>query len=152
MHRQYLRRVAVRDKRFVRAALRRKITTVGRVIFNEILDPQMPFYDLSLSSKMLARIIADCYQILGRRATIDLLDRMKRIGFRESTRSGLSFATARRRIGRERRTRGQPSATSVQQARSSGSTPRWASRLRVSPIDRSPNGPLRRGRPVSGRR
>ena len=53
----------------------RKITTVGRVIFNEILDPQMPFYDLSLSSKMLARIIADCYQILGRRATIDLLDR-----------------------------------------------------------------------------
>ncbi len=71
----------------------RKITTVGRVIFNEILDPRMPFYDLSLSSKMLARIIADCYQILGRRATIDLLDRMKMLGFRESTRSGLSFAT-----------------------------------------------------------
>jgi DNA-directed RNA polymerase subunit beta' len=68
-------------------------TTVGRVLFNDILKPYMAYYDLSLSSKHLARIIADCYQQLGRRETIDLLDRMKDLGFRESTRSGLSFAT-----------------------------------------------------------
>ncbi len=67
-------------------------TTVGRVIFNDILNPKMAFYDLALSSKMLARIIADSYQQLGRGKTIDLLDKMKDIGFRESTRSGLSFA------------------------------------------------------------
>lgn len=68
-------------------------TTVGRVLFNDILDRRMAFYDVSLSSKQLARIIADCYLLLGRRVTIELLDRMKDIGFRESTRSGLSFAT-----------------------------------------------------------
>lgn len=68
-------------------------TTVGRVLFNQILHPRMPFYDLALSSKNLSRIIADCYQLLGRRETIELLDRMKVTGFRESTRSGLSFAT-----------------------------------------------------------
>jgi DNA-directed RNA polymerase subunit beta' len=68
-------------------------TTVGRVIFNDILRPAMAFYDLALSGKYLSRIIADCYQQLGRRDTIDLLDRMKEIGFRESTRSGLSFST-----------------------------------------------------------
>jgi DNA-directed RNA polymerase subunit beta' len=68
-------------------------TTVGRVIFNDILNPRMAFYDLPLTSKHLSRIIADCYQQLGRRETIDLLDRMKETGFRESTRSGLSFAT-----------------------------------------------------------
>jgi DNA-directed RNA polymerase subunit beta' len=68
-------------------------TTVGRVLFNDILKPDMAFYDLSLSGKHLSRIIADCYQNLGRRETIDLLDRMKELGFRESTRSGLSFAT-----------------------------------------------------------
>src|SRR5262249_1062663 len=68
-------------------------TTVGRVIFNDILNPRMAFYDLPLSSKHLSRIIADCYQLLGRRETINLLDRMKETGFRESTRSGLSFAT-----------------------------------------------------------
>jgi DNA-directed RNA polymerase subunit beta' len=68
-------------------------TTVGRVVFNDILDSRMAFYDVALSSKQLSRIIADCYQVLGRRATIELLDRMKDTGFRESTRSGLSFST-----------------------------------------------------------
>src|SRR4051812_30168265 len=70
------------------------LTTVGRVLFNDILHPKMAFYDLSLSSKHLSRIIADCYQLLGRKETIDLLDRMKETGFRESTRSGLSFAAS----------------------------------------------------------
>ena len=70
-----------------------RLSAPGRVIFNDILKPQMPFYDLALSGKHLSRIIADCYQILGRRETIDLLDRMKETGFRESTRSGLSFST-----------------------------------------------------------
>src|SRR5437763_224034 len=37
-------------------------TTVGRVIFNDILSPRMAFYDLALSSKHLSRIIADSYQ------------------------------------------------------------------------------------------
>ncbi|MBX9580791.1 MAG: DNA-directed RNA polymerase subunit beta', partial [Gemmataceae bacterium] len=69
-------------------------TTVGRVIFNDILSPKMAFYDLPLGSKYLSRIIADCYQVLGRRETIALLDRMKETGFRESTRSGLSFAAS----------------------------------------------------------
>ena len=68
-------------------------TTVGRVVFNDILHPRMPFYNLTLGQKQLQGIIADCYQILGRRETISLLDRMKDLGFRESTRSGLSFAT-----------------------------------------------------------
>src|SRR5919206_1567482 len=69
-------------------------TTVGRVVFNDILHPKMAFYDLPLGSKYLSRIIADCYQVLGRRETIALLDRMKETGFRESTRSGLSFASS----------------------------------------------------------
>jgi DNA-directed RNA polymerase subunit beta' len=73
-------------------------TTVGRVIFNEILDPRMPFYDLTLDKKALSRIIADCYEMLGRKATIELLDRMKEIGFQEATRSGLSFSTDDLRI------------------------------------------------------
>src|SRR6185312_8787631 len=68
-------------------------TTVGRVIFNDILHPKMPFYNYALGQKQLQGIIADCYQLLGRAETINLLDSMKDIGFRESTRSGLSFAT-----------------------------------------------------------
>jgi len=68
-------------------------TTVGRVIFNEMLPSGMPYYNTPLRSSELATVISDCYDTLGRRATIDLLDDMNRLGFRESTRSGLSFAT-----------------------------------------------------------
>ena len=68
-------------------------TTVGRVIFNAMLPDGMPFYNEAFRSSVLAGVISDCYEILGRRATIDLLDSMNRLGFREATRSGLSFAT-----------------------------------------------------------
>ncbi|HEY2759225.1 MAG TPA: DNA-directed RNA polymerase subunit beta', partial [Pirellulales bacterium] len=68
-------------------------TTVGRVRFNAILPRGMPFYNHPLRSSDLAKVISDCYQILGRRATIDLLDDLNVLGFRESTRSGLSFGT-----------------------------------------------------------
>ncbi len=68
-------------------------TTVGRVIFNMMLPEGMPFYNLPMRSGKLATVISDCYQLLGRRATIILLDDMNQLGFRESTLSGLSFAT-----------------------------------------------------------
>lgn len=68
-------------------------TTVGRVLFNMTLPDGMPYYNIPMRSSELAKVISDCYAILGRRATIDLLDDMNRMGFRQSTRSGLSFAT-----------------------------------------------------------
>jgi len=68
-------------------------TTYGRILFNMMLPEGMDFYNQPLRSGDLAGVISDCYQTLGRRATIDLLDDMNRVGFRESTRSGLSFAT-----------------------------------------------------------
>ncbi len=68
-------------------------TTYGRILFNSILPRGMDFYNLTLKSSDLARVISDCYQRLGRRPTIKLLDDMNQLGFRESTRSGLSFGT-----------------------------------------------------------
>jgi DNA-directed RNA polymerase subunit beta' len=71
---------------------RRVRTTAGRVLFNDALPAGLPFYDLALTSRNLSRIIADCHRLLGREATLALLERVKEIGFREATRSGLSFA------------------------------------------------------------
>ncbi|MCG8651130.1 MAG: DNA-directed RNA polymerase subunit beta', partial [Pirellulales bacterium] len=68
-------------------------TTPGRVRFNEMLPNGMDFYNQKMKSGDLAGVISDCYQRLGRKATINLLDDMMQMGFRESTRSGLSFAT-----------------------------------------------------------
>ncbi|QDT64614.1 DNA-directed RNA polymerase subunit beta' [Calycomorphotria hydatis] len=69
-------------------------TTVGRVFFNDILPPEMAYYNLTMKSKDLARVISDCYLEMGRRHTINLLDRMKKLGFHEATQSGVSFATS----------------------------------------------------------
>ena len=68
-------------------------TTAGRVLFNSNLPEGMLFYNIPMRSSELARVISDCYQTLGRRKTIDLLDDMNRVGFGWSTKSGLSFAT-----------------------------------------------------------
>src|SRR5690606_7033715 len=67
------------------------LTTVGRCIFNDILPPGMPFYNYALASAGQSRVIADCYAMLGRPATIDLQDDLKMLGFRYSTLAGLSF-------------------------------------------------------------
>ena len=68
-------------------------TTYGRILFNIMLPEGMDFYNFPLKGSDLALVISDCYQGLGRRPTIRLLDDMNQLGFRESTRSGLSFAT-----------------------------------------------------------
>src|SRR5919106_805966 len=68
-------------------------TTYGRILFNAILPRGMDYYNKGMKSGDLASCISDCYQLLGRSATIALLDDMMQIGFREATHSGLSFAT-----------------------------------------------------------
>jgi len=67
-------------------------TTVGRVMFNDILAPEMPFYNYVLDQKKISGIIHDCHRLLGRPGTIRLLDEIKELGFRAATKAGLSFA------------------------------------------------------------
>ncbi len=76
----------------------RVITTVGRILFSEILEKGMPFYNCVLGKKGCARVIDDAYLYAGRGATIDLLDRLKEIGFKQSTLAGLSFGITDLRI------------------------------------------------------
>jgi DNA-directed RNA polymerase subunit beta' len=67
------------------------LTTVGRVLFNDQLPREMPYYNYALPSAGQSRVIADCYAQLGRPATIKLLDDMKSLGFKRSTLAALSF-------------------------------------------------------------
>jgi DNA-directed RNA polymerase subunit beta' len=68
------------------------LTTVGRVVFNDVLPAGMPFYNLAMNTASLNRVVADCHGQLGRRATVELLDQIKALGFRHVTRGGLSFS------------------------------------------------------------
>jgi DNA-directed RNA polymerase subunit beta' len=73
-------------------------TTVGRLLFNEILPEKMAFYNYPLSQKGAARVIANCHTELGRAETIDLLDRIKELGFKHSTLAGMSFGITDMRV------------------------------------------------------
>ncbi|MDH7568337.1 MAG: DNA-directed RNA polymerase subunit beta' [Armatimonadota bacterium] len=81
-------------------------TTVGRVIFNSILPENMrylPQFNRELDKGAIARVISMCYQMNGHDATVELLDRMKALGFRFATRAGVSIASSDMNIraGRE---------------------------------------------------
>ncbi|MGO8705686.1 MAG: DNA-directed RNA polymerase subunit beta' [Candidatus Brocadiia bacterium] len=69
-------------------------TTVGRVIFNDVLPREMAYYNKTLDQKGIDGIIHDCHKLLGRERTIRILDDIKELGFRQATLAGLSFATS----------------------------------------------------------
>jgi len=68
-------------------------TTVGRCLFNDILPSGagMPFYNMTMSQKKLSQVINGCFEFAGSAETVDLLDRIKDLGFRYATLGGLSF-------------------------------------------------------------
>ncbi len=66
-------------------------TTAGRCLFNDILEEDMPFYNMVMDKKRLGAVIHDCYEICGCRATIDLLDNVKELGFKRATLAGISI-------------------------------------------------------------
>ncbi len=74
-------------------------TTAGRVMFNEILPGEEAFrkkrgfINIELNKKKLAEVVMDCYRAVGKERTVEILDRMKDLGFREATRAGISIST-----------------------------------------------------------
>ncbi len=83
-------------------ANRRIVTTAGRCLFADVLFPGMPFYNCALGKKGCARVIDDCYMMVDRPETIDILDRLKEMGFKRSTLAGLSIGITDLRIPTEK--------------------------------------------------
>jgi len=69
-------------------------TTVGRCILNDAIPTGMPFYNVIVTQKACSRIIADCHALLGRAETIELLDSIKELGFKQATLAGISFSSS----------------------------------------------------------
>ena len=69
-------------------------TTVGRCMLNDVVAKGMPFYNFLIDQKGCSRIIAECHNRLGRAVTIDLLDGIKELGFKQSTLAGLSISSS----------------------------------------------------------
>ncbi len=66
-------------------------TTVGCVLFNEILPHQLRFVNQEMSKRELTRLISQCFYILGNAETVKLLDNLKDLGFRYATLAGVSI-------------------------------------------------------------
>jgi DNA-directed RNA polymerase subunit beta' len=66
-------------------------TTVGRVLFNQIWPSELGFYNKVAGKKQLSDIIWRCYKAVGQARTVETLDKLKELGFREATRAGASI-------------------------------------------------------------
>ncbi len=69
-------------------------TTVGRVLFNSIIPPELGFLNHTFGKKELGDLIFDCFTDVGLSATTEFLDLMKDFGFRYATMGGVSVGIA----------------------------------------------------------
>ena len=67
-------------------------TTVGRILFNEALPPELRFFNKVADKSSLRALIADCIRVLGNEGAAGVLDRLKQLGFDYATKSGISIA------------------------------------------------------------
>ncbi|MBI2766289.1 MAG: DNA-directed RNA polymerase subunit beta' [Chloroflexi bacterium] len=67
-------------------------TTVGRIIFNDVLPDEVPFQNDGMDRPHLREVVALCYRELGGEATAEVVDRIKNTGFHFATRSGITIA------------------------------------------------------------
>ncbi len=71
-------------------------TTVGRVLFSEILPKDVPFsmVNREMTKKELGKLIEYIYKKSGKRETVVFLDNLESLGFHYATKSGVSISMA----------------------------------------------------------
>ncbi|HCV00401.1 MAG TPA: DNA-directed RNA polymerase subunit beta', partial [Dehalococcoidia bacterium] len=67
-------------------------TTIGRVIFNEVLPDKLPFQNYTMDRPALRRLVALVLREFGSEPTAEVVDRIKDVGFRFATQSGITIA------------------------------------------------------------
>src|SRR3989338_7224144 len=67
-------------------------STVGRVLFNLVLPPEVQFVNELIDKGRLSNLITKVYRVCGHARTVDLLDALKTLGFEWATRAGMSIA------------------------------------------------------------
>ncbi|MCK4244156.1 MAG: DNA-directed RNA polymerase subunit beta, partial [Candidatus Omnitrophica bacterium] len=69
-----------------------KETTVGRILFNEILPVGLDFKNLLINKEILGKLISEIFSKFGYQETIKFLDEVKELGFRFATLGGISIS------------------------------------------------------------
>ena len=67
-------------------------TTVGRILFNELLPQEMGFRNERMDKGALKRLVGEVFRRFRHEKTAEVLDKIKRIGFQYATKSGITIA------------------------------------------------------------
>ncbi|MCG2726684.1 MAG: DNA-directed RNA polymerase subunit beta' [Elusimicrobia bacterium] len=69
-------------------------TTVGRIIFNDILPENVPYINKVITKKDVSNLVDSCFKNpkIGHYKTVILLDELMKLGFNYATKSGLSIS------------------------------------------------------------
>jgi len=78
------------DPVLLKVADRFEQTTVGRVIFNQIVPEELGFINEEMKRGALSKLVFDSYARSGLKRTVEFLDDLKDIGFRYATWAGMT--------------------------------------------------------------
>jgi len=67
------------------------LTTVGRVIFNQIWPAGLGFINFPVPKGKLGDLILNTYKVAGERVTVETLDKLKELGFQTAFQAGISI-------------------------------------------------------------
>ena len=67
-------------------------TTVGRLLFNEVLPEEIGFINRTVDKGDIKRITAQVHRLLGNRRTAEFVDQLKNMGYHYATLAGVSIA------------------------------------------------------------
>ncbi len=67
-------------------------TTLGRMIFNDVLPPEIGFKNHLMDKSELKDLTSQCYRKLGNEEAASVLDQVKELGFHYATTSGITIA------------------------------------------------------------
>ncbi len=83
-----------KNNRLSKPEIRILNSTVGRVLFNRILPPEIQFVNQELEKGAVKDLVATVYEICGQDVTTEIADRIKDIGFHYAMVSGATIAVA----------------------------------------------------------
>ena len=85
------RHIALRQKIFVKNGKEILETTVGRILFNEVLPENFTFVNEAVTSTVIKSLFTQAYTTVSKARMVVMIDAIKTLGFYAGTISGLSF-------------------------------------------------------------
>ncbi|MEW6235535.1 MAG: DNA-directed RNA polymerase subunit beta' [Candidatus Omnitrophota bacterium] len=84
--------IGLQDEVEVRISGTRLRTTVGRIMFNDILPIRLRFTNRVMDKKSLSALVLDCYNNYGEERTAQFLDELKALGYYYAKLGGISIS------------------------------------------------------------